>query len=201
MAFKYQVFLCPRPKDLLLISYNHIDTIREFVKDTPVVLNQVDETHRKIIEVYCFLFKCLILRVLRHIASGYSSLQFVHFVLTLWIPAVCFYDLHADCTSCVTCFCSACCCRFTHLYQRVNSSFSDKHCSYFFKTCTFGWVLCFYSSLRRCEIKIKQFIDRFIYSFLLGVTFPQKSSPESQRTFCPVNIGPSASWDRCSRPD
>ncbi|KAG8005370.1 Protein OSCP1, partial [Nibea albiflora] len=55
MAFKYQVFLCPRPKDLLLISYNHIDTIREFVKDTPVVVNQVDETHRKIIEVYSCL--------------------------------------------------------------------------------------------------------------------------------------------------
>lgn len=52
MAFKYQVFLCPRPKDLLLISYNHIDTIRELVKDTPVVVNQVDETQRKIIEVY-----------------------------------------------------------------------------------------------------------------------------------------------------
>lgn len=51
MAFKYQVFLCPRPKDLLLISYNHIDTIREFVKDIPVVVNQVDEAHRKIIEV------------------------------------------------------------------------------------------------------------------------------------------------------
>ncbi|XP_077364097.1 protein OSCP1a [Festucalex cinctus] len=52
MAFKYQVFLCPRPKDLLLISYNHIDTIREFVKDTPAVANKVDETHRKIIEIY-----------------------------------------------------------------------------------------------------------------------------------------------------
>lgn len=52
MAFKYQVFLCPRPKDLLLITYNHIDTIREFVQHTPVVVNQVDETHRKVIEVY-----------------------------------------------------------------------------------------------------------------------------------------------------
>ncbi|XP_077405318.1 protein OSCP1a isoform X2 [Vanacampus margaritifer] len=52
MAFKYQVFLCPRPKDLLLISYNHIDAIREFVKDTPAVVNKVDETHRKIIEIY-----------------------------------------------------------------------------------------------------------------------------------------------------
>lgn len=55
MAFKYQVFLCPRPKDLLLISYNHIDIIREFVKDTPAVLNQVEETHRKIIEAYSSL--------------------------------------------------------------------------------------------------------------------------------------------------
>uniref|UniRef100_A0A3Q3WZ29 Uncharacterized protein n=1 Tax=Mola mola TaxID=94237 RepID=A0A3Q3WZ29_MOLML len=52
MAFKYQLFLCPRPKDLLLISCNHIDTVREFVKDTPGVVNQVDETHRRIIEVY-----------------------------------------------------------------------------------------------------------------------------------------------------
>ncbi|XP_039676951.1 protein OSCP1a isoform X1 [Perca fluviatilis] len=55
MAFKYQVLLCPRPKDLLLITYNHIDTIREFVKDTPVVGNKVDETHRKIIETYSSL--------------------------------------------------------------------------------------------------------------------------------------------------
>ncbi|XP_074543524.1 protein OSCP1a isoform X2 [Halichoeres trimaculatus] len=55
MAFKYQVFLCPRPKDLLLISYNHIDSIRELVKETPMALNQVDEAHRKIIEVYTSL--------------------------------------------------------------------------------------------------------------------------------------------------
>ncbi|XP_069547764.1 protein OSCP1a [Brachyistius frenatus] len=55
MAFKNQVFLCPRPKDLLLISYNHIDTIREFVKDTPVIMNQVNETHRRIIETYSSL--------------------------------------------------------------------------------------------------------------------------------------------------
>ncbi|KAJ7991495.1 hypothetical protein DPEC_G00284470 [Dallia pectoralis] len=55
MAFKYQLLLCARPRDLLLISYNHIDAIREFVRNTPSVLNQVDETHRKIIEVYTLL--------------------------------------------------------------------------------------------------------------------------------------------------
>lgn len=51
MAFKYQVFLCPRPKDLLLICYNHIDAVRELAKDTPAVVNYVDETHRRIVEV------------------------------------------------------------------------------------------------------------------------------------------------------
>ncbi|KAM6974608.1 protein OSCP1a isoform 1-T1 [Tautogolabrus adspersus] len=55
MAVKYQVFLCPRPRDLLLISYNHIDTIRELVKETPVAMNQVEEAHRKIVEVYSSL--------------------------------------------------------------------------------------------------------------------------------------------------
>lgn len=51
MAFKYQVFVCPRPKDLLLISYNHMDAIRELARDTPAVVNHVDETHRRMVEV------------------------------------------------------------------------------------------------------------------------------------------------------
>lgn len=51
MAFKYQVVLCPRPRDLLLISFNHMDAIKEFVKDTACILAQVDETYRQLIEV------------------------------------------------------------------------------------------------------------------------------------------------------
>lgn len=51
MAFKYQVLLCPRPKDILLISFNHMDAIRDFVKGTPSILNQVDETYQELIEV------------------------------------------------------------------------------------------------------------------------------------------------------
>ncbi|XP_053737002.1 protein OSCP1 isoform X1 [Synchiropus splendidus] len=52
MAFKYQVLLCPRPKDILLVSFNHMDAIKEFVKDTPSVLGQVDETYHQLIEIY-----------------------------------------------------------------------------------------------------------------------------------------------------
>ncbi|XP_060778166.1 protein OSCP1 isoform X2 [Neoarius graeffei] len=52
MAFKYQVLLCPRPKDIMLVTFNHMDAIKEFVRDTPSILTQVDETYRQIIEIY-----------------------------------------------------------------------------------------------------------------------------------------------------
>ncbi|XP_051494182.1 protein OSCP1 isoform X3 [Apus apus] len=55
MAFKYQVLLCPRPKDILLVTFNHLDTIKDFVHDAPGILNQVDETARQLIEVSIFL--------------------------------------------------------------------------------------------------------------------------------------------------
>lgn len=50
MAFKYQVLLCPRPKDILLVSFNHMDAIKDFLKDTPSILSQVDETYQQLIE-------------------------------------------------------------------------------------------------------------------------------------------------------
>ena len=51
MAFKYQVLLCPRPKDLLLVSFNHMDAIKDLVKEAPPILSQVDDTYRQLIEV------------------------------------------------------------------------------------------------------------------------------------------------------
>lgn len=52
MAFKYQVLLCPRPKDILLVTFNHMDAIKEFIRDSPSILNQVDETFRQLIDMY-----------------------------------------------------------------------------------------------------------------------------------------------------
>lgn len=51
MAFKYQIALCPRPQDLLLITFNHMDTIKELVKDNPSLVNQINEAQRQLIEV------------------------------------------------------------------------------------------------------------------------------------------------------
>nr|XP_033812517.1 protein OSCP1 [Geotrypetes seraphini] len=55
MAFKYQVLLCPRPKDILLVTFNHMDAIEDFVRDSPSILNQVDETFRQLIDLYSCL--------------------------------------------------------------------------------------------------------------------------------------------------
>uniref|UniRef100_A0A2K5JNH3 Organic solute carrier partner 1 n=1 Tax=Colobus angolensis palliatus TaxID=336983 RepID=A0A2K5JNH3_COLAP len=52
MAFKYQVLLCPRPKDVLLVTFNHLDTIKGFIQDSPTILQQVDETFRQLTEIY-----------------------------------------------------------------------------------------------------------------------------------------------------
>jgi len=51
MAFKYQVLLCPRPKDVLLVTFNHLDAIKGFIQDSPTILHQVDETFRQLTEV------------------------------------------------------------------------------------------------------------------------------------------------------
>lgn len=51
MAMKYQVLLCPRPKDVLLVTFNHLDTIKGLIQDNPALLHLVDETLRQLIEV------------------------------------------------------------------------------------------------------------------------------------------------------
>ncbi|XP_059510236.1 protein OSCP1 isoform X2 [Stegostoma tigrinum] len=55
MAFKYQILLCPRPKDILLVTFNHMDAVKEFIRDSPSILNQVDEIFRQLIETYSCL--------------------------------------------------------------------------------------------------------------------------------------------------
>ncbi|XP_059859763.1 protein OSCP1 isoform X3 [Globicephala melas] len=52
MAFKYQVLLCPRPKDVLLVTFNHLDAIKGFIRDSPTILHQVDETFQQLTEIY-----------------------------------------------------------------------------------------------------------------------------------------------------
>lgn len=51
MAFKYQVLLCPRPKDVLLVTFNHLDAIKGFIQDSPAILQQVEETFQQLTDV------------------------------------------------------------------------------------------------------------------------------------------------------
>jgi hypothetical protein len=50
MAFKYQVIMACQPLELILITLNHIDAIRDFVS-TPALQAQVDITYTMLMEV------------------------------------------------------------------------------------------------------------------------------------------------------
>ena len=53
MAVKYQVFLCKRPQDLLLITLNHVDEIRKFLLGDSYVMDLLDHTHSLLFSVSC----------------------------------------------------------------------------------------------------------------------------------------------------
>jgi len=50
MALKYQILMACQPLELILITLNHIDAIRNFVS-TPALQLQVDETYRMLMQV------------------------------------------------------------------------------------------------------------------------------------------------------
>jgi len=45
MAVKYQVFQCKRPQDVLLITLNHIDEIRNFMSGEGNAVELLDHTY------------------------------------------------------------------------------------------------------------------------------------------------------------
>ncbi|XP_067010652.2 protein OSCP1 [Anabrus simplex] len=51
MAFKYQVFMASRPVDLILITLNHLDAVRNFIS-APAIQKQIDTTYRMIMDTY-----------------------------------------------------------------------------------------------------------------------------------------------------
>ena len=47
----WKVSLCLRPSDVLLVTYNHMDAIRGFACDNPVISNQVENVYKLLYEV------------------------------------------------------------------------------------------------------------------------------------------------------
>ena len=60
MALKYQISLCLRPSDILLVTFNHLDAIRAFVEDSVPIRNQVEAVFRMAIKVHYNTFKNII---------------------------------------------------------------------------------------------------------------------------------------------
>ncbi|XP_005111931.1 protein OSCP1 [Aplysia californica] len=55
MAFKYQVSLALRPKDIILITLNHMDAMRAYVEGSTTVRGQVDTVYKMLIDTYASL--------------------------------------------------------------------------------------------------------------------------------------------------
>ena len=69
-----KVSLCLRPSDVLLVTYNHMDAIRGFACDNPVISNQVENVYKLLYEVTGCLwtFKCFSLEDHRQCHETYS---------------------------------------------------------------------------------------------------------------------------------
>ncbi|KAK3096796.1 hypothetical protein FSP39_003360 [Pinctada imbricata] len=52
MAFKYQISLALQPRDIILITLNHMDAIRSFVNGQTNIRQQVDHVYRLLIEAF-----------------------------------------------------------------------------------------------------------------------------------------------------
>lgn len=51
MSFKYQLLACPRPEDIILVTLNHLDTIKQFVIESESCCEMIDEACRRLNEV------------------------------------------------------------------------------------------------------------------------------------------------------
>ncbi|KAF6028871.1 OSCP1 [Bugula neritina] len=52
MAIKYQVTLCSQPRDLLLVTLNHLDGIRAMVHNQPIVISTLDSLYHSFMDLY-----------------------------------------------------------------------------------------------------------------------------------------------------
>ena len=60
-----QVSLCLRPADVLLVTYNHMDAIRNFACDNPAISNQVENVYKLLYEV-TVVIKILCNMIMQH---------------------------------------------------------------------------------------------------------------------------------------
>ena len=81
MALKYQVLLSMSPRDILLITLNHMDAVRKFVEGNDQVMEQVNNVYKLLYQVmwcYCCEVRgshpCL--EVVLHLPSPQNILLF-----------------------------------------------------------------------------------------------------------------------------
>ena len=51
MAVKYQVCLCSKPKEVYLVTLNHLDAIRDYTIDNPIAQELIEATYKRVEKV------------------------------------------------------------------------------------------------------------------------------------------------------
>ncbi len=51
MAVKYQVSLVTRPKEIILVTLNHLDSALPFVSDSPTCVNLIELAYKRLFNV------------------------------------------------------------------------------------------------------------------------------------------------------
>ena len=87
MAVKYQVSLCLRPDEILLVTFNHLDTIRNLIKDSPKISEQLQQLYNYFNKVGLSIKHCQLLTGKIHI------LVYVHIYLSMY-TCVCPYTTY-----------------------------------------------------------------------------------------------------------
>ena len=54
MAVKYQISLITRPKELILVTLNHLDSAIPFISDSPTCLNLIELCYKRLFNVIFF---------------------------------------------------------------------------------------------------------------------------------------------------
>ena len=51
MAVKYQLSMVRAPREILLVTLNHLDTVMNFVHDSPICVSLIDACYARLFQV------------------------------------------------------------------------------------------------------------------------------------------------------
>lgn len=157
MSFKYQLLACPRPEDIILVTLNHLDSLKNLVAESHTCCDMIHIACRKLNEVIIICTTCIYVYCCDGLLYNVYVFMYGHTVhlmnrlmtLCIYMYLYCF-DLHSLVCTCMFTMCvSVCVCTCVHFdimcsttahCQRQHSLLWGPLCWLSFKTHTRGYI-------------------------------------------------------------